>query len=90
MSSFYQYLIKMNIALGIANVLYVHGISSKLFSTKDPNKFIFVSEIGDEIIFEFCPRDRYSISVQSTTIQNMSFGHACQHLESLLTVHIWG
>ena len=79
-----------DIAIGIANVLYEHGISSKLYSTEDPNKFIFVSEMGDKIIFEFCPRDRYSISVQSTTIQNMSFGDACQRLESLLTVHIWG
>ena len=79
-----------NIALGIANVLHECKIKVKLYSTKDPNKFIFVSEIGDEIIFEFCPRDIYSISVQSTTIQNMSFGNACQCLESLLTVHIWG
>jgi hypothetical protein len=47
-----------NIALGIANVLHECKIKVKLYSTKDPNKFIFVSEIGDEIIFEFCPRDR--------------------------------
>lgn len=79
-----------DIAIGIANVLYEHGVSSKLYSTEDPNKFIFVSETDDKIIFEFCPRDRYGISVQSTTIQNMSFGGACQRLESLLTVHIWG
>jgi hypothetical protein len=79
-----------NIALGIAKVLHECKIKVKLYSTKDPNKFIFVSEMGDNILFEFCPNDRYSISIQSDIIQNMSFYDACQLLKELLTIHTWG